>query len=181
MRLILTSAWFLAGNGSIDEFFKAYEWSDVDPSSLIVQAVTRPDPNSRVAIVNRLLDDGADASVVEGRDRVNSLHVLFGHWEDELDFELEADTLARLLDNGADINQHSPRFGYPMEALAAMAAPDSEIVPFYDVIFSRDALDLDVIINKHRGYTLRDLLFASEEGSPELARRAREYDRRHKE
>ena len=179
MRLILTSAWFLAGNGSIDEFFKAYEWSDIDPSSLIVQAVTRPDPNSRVAIVNRLLDDGADASVVEGRDRVNSLHVLFGHWEDELDFELEADTLARLLDNGADINQHSPRFGYPMEALRMVAATDEDLAPFYDVIFSRDLLDLDVVINAHRGSTLRDLLFGLPEGKSDLSRRAREYDRKH--
>lgn len=172
---------FTAKYGTHDEFLGEYVGSGCDPTALLVSATGNRVPRERVAIVNRLLGDGADASVIKGRDRVNAIHVLFGHWASDLDFALEADMLARLLDSGADINQCSPRFGYPMEALAAMAAPDSEIVPFYDVIFSRDALDLDVIINKHRGYTLRDLLFASEEGSPELARRAREYDRRHKE
>ncbi|WP_219814649.1 hypothetical protein, partial [Rathayibacter rathayi] len=62
-----------------------------------------------MAIANRLLDDGADPSLVStDGDRVNVLHVLWGRARDR-DPEAEAALIARLLDGGADINLRSPR------------------------------------------------------------------------
>ena len=169
---------FQAEDLDAEEFatwFRGYapvDWSDRRWSVAIFGGLANEEPTEKVGIVNLLLDNGADPSVVSEGDNINVLHVLFSGLADEHDFELEAPLLRRLLDGGADINLRSPRFGYPLEALSWMAATDDDLQSFYDVVFARPDIDMSAIINKH-GSTLGELLTSTTR--PDMTRRAEEY------
>lgn len=166
---------YLAKRGSVDEFLDAYGRVGGDPTPLLVPAMSQKDSGRRIAIASRLLDDGADASFVAGEDRINVLHVLFSRRRGQVDFAREAALLQRMLDGGADINLMSPRFGHPIQVLRNMDARDQELVPFYEVIFARDDIDLDVIVRQDACVSLRDLLSGLPEGRSILASFARNY------
>lgn len=137
---------------------------------LLFQSVGNPDIEARVSITDRLLDDGADASIVS--NGINVLHVLFGAWRH--DAKVEASMLRRLIGAGADINQVSKRSGPPLAVLIEHGpSPESERVPFYDVIFTQP--DLDLSAPCLRG-TLRDLIFNSVWNLPILRERATAYE-----
>ena len=128
-----------ARRGSVEEFEAAYDPSRKDTAyatgSLLSLALQNPDHAARVAIANRLLDDGADVT------EHDPVHVLCAHGDH--DFEAEPALLKRMLDAGADVNKVLPRFGTPLEALASvMKFEDDELAPFYDVLFARPDLDL---------------------------------------
>ena len=169
-------------NDTFEEFLAGYDrevaMSDEGSGggSVLLGAVANLDPSSRAAIATLLLDDGADPSYVRPGDKVNALHLLFDGFAEEHDFEREAVLLQRLLEGGADINQRSPRFSVPLECLARMHCSDSELAPFYEVVFAWPHIDMDAVINK-RGATLRQFLFGL--GRPDLPRLAREYDAAH--
>lgn len=142
----MTDLSFVAGNGSAEEFFSAYDPSQaswVSPStgqSLLSFAVANGDVAARVAISTRLLDDGADPAW-EGRGGVNLLHTLLGARDH--DFVAEAPLLERLIAGGADINRVVPRFGTPLEtATVDSAFTEAELAPVYDVFFAQPDLDL---------------------------------------
>lgn len=163
--------------GTFEDFLKVYQGGGVDPTSLLLSAISNHSVPDRIAIAEKLLEDGADASVVEGEDRVNCLHVLFGGPREDHDFEAEAVLLRRLLEGGADINLWSPRFGYPLQVLVGVPISDEKLVPWYDVIFSRPELDLDVKIMKGKDYTLRDLLLKNKKRTARI-HYVEEFDRR---
>jgi len=128
----MTSPIHLAKYGTYKEFCLVYDpvTMPFDPEAGVVgllgQAVANKDPRERLAIANRLLDDGADPSLVStSGDRVNVLHVLWGRERDR-DAEAEAVLIARLLDGGADINLRSPRFGLSLASLATGISPSPE-------------------------------------------------------
>lgn len=128
------------------EFLADYDpslatWADQDGSTLLMRALRNGDPASRVAIVTRLLDDGADASAATA-SHVNALHVLLSATAH--DFSAEAPLLARLLDEGADINADSgSRWGTPLQTLSrTLKFSDEALAPFYDVLFARPDLDV---------------------------------------
>ncbi|WP_426245469.1 hypothetical protein [Nocardioides sp. LHG3406-4] len=129
-----------AARGSYDEFEAVYDPSeakkDFSGASLLGLALGNGDPAARVAIANRLLDDGADV-MAHG----DELHVLLGATAH--DFEAEPALLRRMLDAGADVNRVVPRFGTPLETLAdVFKFSDATLAPFYDVLFDRPDLDL---------------------------------------
>lgn len=175
--------YYSAMEDSFEEFLDQYDrelaltFRRPNGSSVLIGAMRNGEPASRVRIANLLLDDGACASVVTTDDQINVLHVLFSGLAEEHDFELEAPLLRRLLEGGADINLWSPRFSVPVECLMSMPASDEELAPFYGVVFSWPGIDLGVVINKHRGTTLRDRLFGT--GRPDLPRLARAYGEAH--
>ncbi len=139
--------------GTFEDFEKVYEPSWVDyefeHDTLLSLALTNPDSPARIAIANRLLDDGADVH------RARPLHRFLGR--NEHDFAAEAPLLERLLDAGADVNAVDPKFGTPLETLAAkLKFSDVTLTPFYDVLLARP--DLDLLRESLRGDTvLRNL------------------------
>ncbi|MDH6245519.1 hypothetical protein [Mycobacterium sp. OTB74] len=166
---------YAASTCSYADFLQVYRPADaphLDSSgrTLLFESVTNKDIQARVAITNRLLDDGADPAVVSRG--INVLHVLFGTRRHET--ELEAPMLRRLIDGGADINQVSKRSGPPLAVLIEHGpSPEVERVPFYDVIFDQPNLDLSAPCL--RG-TLHDLIFDSVWNFPILRERAAAYE-----
>lgn len=126
-------------HGTLEDLEKVYEpaWVnyEFESGTLLTLALMNNDTEQRVAIANRLLDDGVD--VRHG----SPLHVLLG--SNDHDFEAEVPLLERLLDAGADVNEVIAKFGTPLESLAAkMRFSDAELRPFYDVLLARPDLDL---------------------------------------
>lgn len=117
-------------------------WSDSTGTTLLMYALRNPDMSARIAIADRLIDDGADTSV-ETSDHVNSLHVLLGSMTH--DFAREPALLQRLLDGGADVNLCAgQRMGTPLQALSRnFSFSDAMLAPMYDVLFSRPELDVE--------------------------------------
>jgi len=171
---------YAAEKRTYEEFLNEYS-SDMAPllsssgKSLLFYSVANQDIDARISITSRLLDDGADASVTV-RD-TNVLHVLFAR--PPHDAERESPMFRRLVDSGADINLVSKRFGPPLVCLIENGpAAETEMVPFYDVFFSRPDLDLSVSSTR-AGMTLREFIFNSVWNLPALRERAIAYDRSH--
>ena len=127
--------------GTIDELDDVYKraWVryEYSGSTLLNLALTNHDPAQRVALANRLLDDGVDVT------RWQPLQVLFGR--NNHDFDLEAPLVQRLLESGADVNRvmRNKRTGTPLEALASkFKFSDADLEPFYDVLLTWPELDL---------------------------------------
>lgn len=172
----MASPIIVAKTGSFDEFMTAYEPTMAASyvsagQTLLFSSVANRDTDSRVAITTRLLDDGADPSVVAAG--VNVLHVLFGYRGH--DAGREAPMLGRLIDGGADVNLVSKRFGPPLIGVMINGPrPETANVPFYDAFFERPNLDLSVpAVRSQR--TLREYIL-SNSGFPLLHDYVRAYD-----
>lgn len=125
--------------GTPEDFEKVYDpaWVgyEFEHDTLLSLALTNDDPASRIAIANRLLDDGADVH------SATPLHRFLGR--NVHGFTAEAPLLKRLLDAGADVNAVVAKFGTPLETLAAkFKFSDVVLTPFYDVLLARPDLDL---------------------------------------
>ena len=136
-------------HGTLAELDRVYEpaWVnyDFESGTPLGLALGNSDTTQRVAIANRLLDDGAD--VRRGRP----LHRLLGR--NQHDFTAEAPLLERMLDAGADVNEVIPTFGTPLETIAAKGKfSDVDLTPFYDVLLARP--DLDLLRKSLRGNTV---------------------------
>lgn len=135
-----TNALFAAlTHGTVEDFDKVYEpaWVnyDYEGDTLLALALTNKDTAQRVAIANRLLDDGVDVK------QSQPLHRLLGR--NQHDFTSEAPVITRILDAGADVNEVMARFGTPLETIAGKGKfSDVELTPFYDVLLVRPDLDL---------------------------------------
>lgn len=150
--------------GSHDEFLKVYEpkfvnYDGYSGTTLLDMALRNSNPEARVSIAHRLLDDGAKAGIGI------PLHSLLGN--NAHDFAAEPALLHRLLESGADVNQSLARSGTPLEALAGVGKfTDAQLQPFYDVILDWPALDLlrpgrvapTVLATLRRGYARRACL-----------------------
>lgn len=147
--------------GTLEEFDAAYkpEYVNYDGfagGTLLTLALGHNDPAMRVAIGNRLLDDGADVT------KRHPLHVLVAGYDH--DFDAEAALLQRMLDMGADVNTVLPSDGTSLETAAAVFKfNDETLKPFYDVFLARPDLDLLqpglggrlVLINLRKWYAKR--------------------------
>lgn len=128
-----------AARGTFEEFAAVYTPGEANltfsGTSLLGLALGNADPDARVAIATRLLDDGAEVTTAD------PLHILLA--QKEHDFESEPAVLERMLDMGADVNRVVPKFGTPLETLAEVFKfSDATLAPFYDVLFARPDLDL---------------------------------------
>lgn len=137
------SLWRTAKRGSAEEFFNEYgPEAVVDPEvgvDLLWNALLNKDDDARTNIVTRLLDDGVDPG--QARRGTTALHVLLdGNRHTP---RAEAPLLSMMLERGADVNAVDPKVGTPLETIAArFKFSDHDLGPFYDVILSRDDLDL---------------------------------------
>lgn len=161
--------------------------ADYDPSTtpsftspstnqtVLFGALQNRDPSTRVAMANRLLDDGADASVVTTTG-VTLLHVLLT--QREHDPQAEGPLIARLLEGGADPNKPDSKFGAPLAMLYNSGIPDDQAEPMYLPFFARDDLDLDAPESKLR--SVREaILGPNPDYRPRLQALVRDYDTRH--
>jgi hypothetical protein len=138
--------WYI-NKWNYEEFEAVYEpqdataWLDSRGATVLQLALRNRVPATLVAITNRLLDDGADATLITRSEQVNVLHLLFS--QKRHDFALEVPLVGRLLDSGADLNWVSPVWGTPLQILNGQGKfSDAELAPFYDVIFARPEVDL---------------------------------------
>lgn len=170
---------WLAQTGSMEDFLAVYDagmastWRDRTFGTLLECALTRSDVQSRVELATRLLDDGADASVLAD-DGGTTAHILMAR-HDHIP-HLEAPLLERLFDGGADVNKvvRVKALGTPLNALIGQFKfSDEFFAPFYDVFFSRD--DLDLVGEMMNGHSGMNILRKSGGLRPGLLRRAEEY------
>ena len=153
--------------GTLEDFEKVYEPAWVryqyEHDTLLTLALTNADSPSRIAICNRLLDDGADVR------QAMPLHRFLAR--NQHDFTAEAPLLQRLLDAGADVNQVDSKVGTPLETIAGkFKFSDGELGPFYDVLLARP--DLDLLQPSIFGRTVLGNLRNWSGGRGELATRA---------
>lgn len=137
----------------------------------LLRAMLNLDIEARLGIAERLLDDGADASVTLSSG-LNALHLLFSNREHDLD--CEAALAARLIAGGADVNAISKRQGPPLltmidSGMASLAG----IGVVIDAITESTMIDLEVLVNR-RGRprkTLREEIATSAWHIPEVRER----------
>ncbi|GLE55280.1 ankyrin repeat domain-containing protein [Mycobacteroides chelonae] len=172
----MASLTITAKRGSLEQFLADYnpltDAASIDSTgrTLLFESVANRDINARVAITNRLLDDGADPSVKSGG--INVLHVLFGR--PGHDSQLEAPVLRRLIQGGADVNLTSKRYGPPLIGLIEHGPmPESAMVPFYDAFFEASHLDLSVQYGQE---TLREFILRGTYNLPILRERVLAYE-----
>jgi hypothetical protein len=139
---------FVTSSKGLEEFLAQYEpdqatsWVSITGQTLLHLALGNGDPGARVAIANRLLDDGADPTVTIAPEHYTTVHVLLG--QNAHDAPAEAPLLERLLDAGVDVNAVAGRGrGTALQTLTATGKySDADLAPFYDVLFARPDLDL---------------------------------------
>lgn len=139
-----------------DDFFGVYtpdlaRTYVVRGDTLLHAALGNKSAPDRTAMVNRLLDDGADASLISSSGW-SCAHLLLarigiGEPRDDLNVPL----LRRLFDAGCDVNYMNQRDGTVLLSLAAeFGWSDEELSPYYDEIFARSELDLLAITSNNR-------------------------------
>ena len=171
----------VARSGTEEEVLALYEpamaasWTDGSGRSFLHCVLANKDPQVRVALAERVLDDGADASQLTPEGRTTA-HVLLA--QKRHDPPTEAPLLQRLLDSGSDVNRvvvHK-QAGTPLYTLAGQFKfTDEFFAPFYDVFFARDDLDL-VSPTLHDRSDLATFRLWSDRRA-DLVRRAEEYVR----
>jgi hypothetical protein len=131
---------------SIEEFEAAYDpvtWPSHTDSTglpLVAEAMSNQDPATRAFFVGRLLDDGADATVVldEG---YTLLHVLLA--QRARDPEVDPPLVRRLIAAGADVNRPAGRHQRrPVEEVDHPKLSAEELEPYYRAFFDQPGLEL---------------------------------------
>lgn len=131
---------------SIEDFEAAYDpvtWPSHTDSTglpLVAEAMSNQDPATRAFIVGRLLDDGADATVVldEG---YTLLHVLLA--QRARDPEVDPPLVRRLIAAGADVNRPAGRHQRrPVEEVDHPKLSAEELEPYYRAFFDQPGLEL---------------------------------------
>lgn len=167
-----------AVNGTLESFLTQYqpgdvEWVSITGSTPLLEALKNSDRQNRSDIANFLLDEGADATI-QMPSGYNALHVLLGR-ADYRNPETDLNLLVRLLDSGADINAVDKKSGTPLQCLDELTLNIGEelVVPFYDVFFSRD--DLDLFKKGSFGKSTYDMVREDQEFRPLRFERVEEY------
>lgn len=153
------SVYALVRTGTAEEFKQAFDPETDSADELLFRALAHRTPEDRVAMAAFLLDEGADASLLQPPNSV--LNVLFG--QAAHDFELEAPLVLRMLEAGADINHRTRRGETPLTQLQNLeGVRDESMVPVYDVLLAWPELDLSLPLSPKRpeGPTVRESIFA---------------------
>lgn len=153
-----------------------------NPTDYFLSSLQNEDPAARFEISMWLLDQGADATQrVPAKYGRNALDYLF--WSRRANIPVEAALLKRLLDAGVDINARHNGPDYtrvPLEALYYNDhLDDSELGPWYDVIFAQPYIDWDNRSEEQKEHpsfpTLGYRLAGPDSWKPEMGRRMLHY------
>lgn len=168
----------VARSGTEQEVLALYEpamatsWTEGSGRSFLHCVLANKDPQVRVALAERVLDDGADAAQLTSEGRTTG-HVLLA--QKRYDPPVEAPLLRRLLDSGSDVNRVvvARQAGTPLYTLAEQFTfTDEFFAPFYDVVFARD--DLDLVTPTLHGRSDLETFRLWHERRADLVRRAEE-------
>jgi len=159
--------------GSLDDVLAVYRKRWVryeygEGTTLLSLALRNSDlEHGRVPIAHRLLDDGVDVR------RGHPLHVLLARRDK--DVEREPALVQRMLDLGADVNErYEGRGDTPLlELVSVLAVAERDLLPYYDVFFARD--DLDLRVHGQVGIPVIEALRRMGEHRPEALRRAEDH------
>lgn len=152
--------------------------SEAVGDTVLFGAVANRDPDARVAITNRLLDDGADPSIVT-HSGTTVLHVLLTNPESRP--ASDAPLLRRLLAGGAPINRIDKKRGAPLAILFDnYTLEDDEAEPLYEAFFERADLDLDAPGNMGLR-TVRESIEMAARSRPLPHRMMLDYDTRRRD
>lgn len=167
----------VARSGSEADVLAVYEpsmatgWTDLSGRSMLHCVLANKEPRVRVALANRLLDDGADAAALTPEGRTTA-HVLLA--QKRHDPPVEAPLLERLIQGGADVNHVAVGEGTPLYSLAEQFMfTDEFLAPFYDVFFALP--DLDLVTPTLHARSDLDSFGQWSERRRVLSRRAQEY------
>ncbi|WP_151775760.1 hypothetical protein [Streptomyces abyssomicinicus] len=141
-----------AKRGEFSELIQAINESDPPLTRerldrTLMDAVGDKEPARRRQKVEFLLERGAhgNASTPSG---VNALHALFGKLRRLLDFREDGPLVARLIAEGADLNQRDPKWGTPLKMLWDMVISEEELTEVYDAVFSTPGLNFGCAVNR---------------------------------
>ena len=148
---------------------------DHETLQLILNAsLTNQDIPSRIALAELFLEWGADPTEVS-RQQGNILHSFATHVKDPA---AEAPLLKRLLDMGADPNQHAPHYGWPLEIFLTKPKLNEQLLkPVYDVWFTHPHLDF--LTRLPDGESQWDKVWRSSPMNPGLMERIKRYITEH--
>jgi hypothetical protein len=175
------TAFMAAQTGDYDAFASVYDPVRDDATALLFQALSNPDPASRAAIANRLLDDGADAAAIEAR--ATTINTLLGQVRH--DIALEAPLLQRLIEGGADVNHREERGLLPVRQAVKVGARggDEGRRPLYEVLFAAPELDLALPSHPRKPEVSQRQQFdlPAWQTFPVLLEHVRRWDERHRD
>ena len=178
--MTITTIYEAAIGGTIEDFKEFYSPGSQNlavegGSTLLSYVIAYNDPVNRAAIANFLLDEGADPTWQDHRDGLTYLHALFGWFANKPVPQGDLVLAARLLDGGADVNAVDNVSGTPLQELTRRAVTHSERYagPIYDLLFSRD--DLDLFVRNARGNSTYRLAWRERDILPQLWERVQRY------
>ena len=172
----------LAKRADLDTFLASYDprttpryRSSSTDRTVLFGALANRDTATRLAIANRLLDDGAAVDVITKDGNLTLLHVLFSTHH-RIEPELHLPLLRRLLDGGAPINVPCWKGGTELAMLVAMMMRDEDKAPMYELFFARPDLNPDVRVGRRP--TVRETIERAGQNRPILYRMMQDWSRR---
>ena len=172
----VTSTAYDADSMTAQEFFA--EHPEVGPgtdrevlTAFLPKSLCNKDLASRLLLANLFLDWGADPSVVDS-EKSNVLHSMVYRW---IDPAREAPLFKRLMELGADPNQRSPRYGWPITImLVDPHFTEQDLAPVYDALFEHPHLEF-LEPAPRSGQTMWDLVWRGQGNNPGVVARTQRY------
>lgn len=131
--------------GTYEEFLKIFKEGyqneiNVSRESLLFTALCNTNSKERYKIANFLINKGADVKIIT-EDGMSMFFPLFSHgWQDIVKTTILCKTL---LEKGADITViHKKEKTVAFKELFNIGAPEMEMLPLYQLIFSQPGLPL---------------------------------------
>lgn len=129
---------------SAEEFYKLYDKKYLNEpyegDTLIIYGIGNTKFDDRYNITNFLLNEGADAKVIDIYGNT-LLHILLGHVKHDLEKTIEL--CKRLIDLGVDINHKDNRNRLAIQWIINLKYTDEELMPLYDLWFSQSNVDIN--------------------------------------
>lgn len=129
---------------SAEEFYELYDKKYLnetyDGNTLIIYGIGNTEPDDRYNITNFLLDEGADAKVIDIYGNT-LLHILLGHVAHDLEKTIEL--CKRLIDLEVDINHKDNKNRLAIQWMINLKYTDEELMPLYDLWFSQSNVDIN--------------------------------------
>ena len=131
---------FTAKRKTFEEFMEIYDRAQlnaqVDPP-LIFNAMANHDPESRFKIVNFLISEGVDLTVLNSENEC-LFHILFSRPNHNI--EQSTILIKKLLEGNVNINQLDNKNRVPLQYIINSGLDENEISEWYDIIFSQENL-----------------------------------------
>ena len=133
---------FTAKRKTFEEFMEIYDRAQLNAqvdSPLIFNAMANHDPESRFKIVNFLISEGVDLTVLNSENEC-LFHILFSRPNHNI--EQSTILIKKLLEANVNINQFDKKKRLPIQHIINSGLNEDEISEWYDIIFAQENLIL---------------------------------------